>query len=317
MKKYIKKLLFFAFICFSFFLVDSLIVNAVSISEARLFGHRLDDEWYISANGSTTGTADYFLFTDGSVPNYLYADVCTTGNAPTVWVTGFGGNTRVSPDTKVYKVNKPCSVSGYSADVYRFTFYITSFDDAGNGNLGLQFNTTLFNNTNYNTFFRLLSITYSDSLSYSDIDLSNQQNIIDQNNQIISEQQNTTNAVEDVNDTLKDDDIDSSNTTDTLSDLSDSLPTNSVISDLLLLPVRLFQSVLNSINGSCTTFNLGSLFGTNLTLPCINIESLVGSTLWTVIDILFCGAFVLVIRKKFVDIFESLSNLKNGGNEVE
>lgn len=278
-------------------------VKAGSINDVRLFGHRLDDEWLVSANGSTTATADYFLFNDSSVPNYLYADVCTTGNAPTVWVTGFGGNTRLTPDTKVYKVNKPCSVAGYSANIYRFTFYVTSYDDAGNGNLGLQFNTQLFSNTDYNTYFRLFSITYSDTLSYSDIDLTNQEDIND--------------SVNKVDDTLNDDSIDSTNTTDTLSGLSDNLPTNSVISDLLLLPVRLFQNVLNSINASCTTFNLGSLYGSNLTLPCINIESLVGSTLWSVIDILFCGAFVLVIRKKFVDIFEGLTNLKNGGNSVE
>lgn len=292
-------------------------VKAGSINEVRLFGHRLDDEWLVGANSSTTATADYFLFNDISVPNYLYADVCTTGNPPTVWVTGFGGNTRLTPDTKVYKVNKPCSVAGYSANIYRFTFYVTSYDDAGNGNLGLQFNTQLFNNTDYNTYFRLFSITYSDTLSYSDIDLTNQENIIEQNNQIISGQNDIKDSVNKVDDTLNDDSIDSTNTTDTLSGLSDTLPTNSVISDLLLLPVRLFQNVLNSINGSCTTFNLGSLFGTDLTLPCLNIESLLGSTLWTVIDILFCGAFVLVIRKKFVDIFEGLSNLKNGGNSVE
>lgn len=292
-------------------------VKAGSINEVRLFGHRLDDEWLVSANSSTTATADYFLFNDSSVPNYLYADVCTTGNPPTVWVTGFGGNTRLTPDTKVYKVNKPCLVAGYSANIYRFTFYVTSYDDAGNGNLGLQFNTQLFNNTNYNTYFRLFSITYSDTLSYSDIDLTNQENIIEQNNQIISGQNDIKDSVNKVDDTLNDDSIDSTNITDTLSGLSDTLPTNSVISDLLLLPVRLFQNVLNSINGSCTTFNLGSLFGTDLTLPCLNIESLLGSTLWTVIDILFCGAFILVIRKKFVDIFEGLSNLKNGGNSVE
>lgn len=292
-------------------------VKAGSINEVRLFGHRLDDEWLVGANSSTTATADYFLFNDSSVPNYLYADVCTTGNPPTVWVTGFGGNTRLTPDTKVYKVNKPCSVAGYSANIYRFTFYVTSYDDAGNGNLGLQFNTQLFNNTDYNTYFRLFSITYSDTLSYSDIDLTNQENIIEQNNQIISGQNDIKDSVNKVDDTLNDDSIDASNTTDTLSGLSDTLPTNSVISDLLLLPVRLFQNVLNSINGSCTTFNLGSLFGTDLTLPCLNIESLLGSTLWTVIDILFCGSFILVIRKKFVDIFEGLSNLKNGGNSVE
>lgn len=131
------------------------------------------------------------------------------------------------------------------------------------------------------------------------------------------ELQNVNSSIQETNDTLTDDTIDDTNTSSTLEDLSEDLPTNSVISDLLLLPVRLFQNILNSINGSCSTFNLGSLYGSNLTLPCINIETLIGSTLWSVIDILFCGAFILVIRKKFVDIFENLTELRNGGNAVE
>ena len=150
-------------------------------------------------------------------------------------------------------------------------------------------------------------------------------------NNIRNLQQNTLNSVQSVqgqvtqvqtelnniDDTLNDDTIDDSNTTGTLEDLSEDLPTNPVISDLLLLPVRLFQNIVNSINGSCSPFNLGSLYGSNLTLPCINIESLIGTTLWSVIDILFCGAFVLIIRKKFVDIFHDLTDLRNGGNAVE
>lgn len=285
-------------------------VNAGSISEARLFGHSLDDEWSISPNGSTIGTADYFLFTDGSVPNYLYADVCTTGNAPTVWVTGFGGNTRVSPDTKVYKVNKPCSVSGYSADVYRFTFYVTSFDDAGDGNLGLQFNTRLFNNTDYNTFFRLLSITYSNSLSYSDIDLSNQQNIIDQNNQIISEQQNTTNAVEDLNDNLTNSDV--TGVEHSFEQFEGFLEDNSTITQLITLPITLYSSILNNVGGSCQPFNLGSLYGENLVLPCVNIGNYLGSTLWGMIDLIISGFAVYFIAKKLIKVFNNFSSMKDG-----
>ena len=48
-------------------------VKGGSISEARLFGHNLDGVWQIAPNNSLSSTADYFLFTDGSVPNYLYA----------------------------------------------------------------------------------------------------------------------------------------------------------------------------------------------------------------------------------------------------
>lgn len=287
-------------------------VNAGSISEVRLFGHSLDDSWNVSPNGSTIATADYFLFTDGSVPNYLYADVCTTGNAPTVWVTGFGGNTRVSPDTKVYKVNKPCSISGYSADVYRFTFYVTSYDDAGNGNLGLQFNTRLFSNTDYNTFFRLLSITYSNSLSYSDIDLSNQQNIIDQNNQIISGQEDIKDSVNNVDDTLKDDNIDNNNVSSTFEEFNSFLDDNSTITQLITLPITLYSSILNNVGGSCQPFNLGSLYGEDLILPCVNIGNYLGSILWGMIDLIISGFAVYFISKKLIKVFNNFSSMKDG-----
>lgn len=301
-------------------------VKGGSISEARLFGHNLDGVWQIAPNNSLSSTADYFLFTDGSVPNYLYADVCTTGNPPSVWITGFGGNTRVSPDTKVYKVNKPCFVSGYEASIYRFTFYVTSFDDAGNGNLGLQFNTRLFSNTNYNTFFRLLSITYSDSLSYSDIDLSNQENIIEQNNQIITGQQDIKDSVNKVDGTLKDDNVNisESSITDNSASVSDS-----PISDLLILPIKLLNNISNGIQGTCTTFNLGNLFGTDIILPCINLESILGSFLWGLIDSLFCifliynvcmlaikiWTDVIMMEDVFRDLYKPSSEKKGGGKK--
>ena len=79
----------------------------------------------------------------------------------------------------------------------------------------------------------------------------------------------------------------------------------------------MFQRIINSINGTCSTFNLGSLYGSNLTLPCIDIPSVIGSSLWGVIDVLFSGIFVLSIRKKFVDIFQNITSLQDRGNELE
>lgn len=194
--------------------------------------------------------------------------------------------------------------SGINGNNYHLTFFNKDYNIIGAGSIlksstynlpsGTYYIKFSLNKDNYNNF--TLS---SDSCIYVDKNIA------------------TNNSINDVNDTLNNDDVDSSKTTSTLEDLSEDLPTNSVISDLLLLPVRLFQNVVNSINGSCSTFNLGSLYGSNLTLPCINIEGLIGSTLWSVIDILFCGAFILVIRKKFVDIFHNLTDLRNGGNAVE
>ncbi len=132
---------------------------------------------------------------------------------------------------------------------------------------------------------------------------------------IINAQQQTTTAINDMNDTIKNDNIDSPN--NSISQMEQNLPTNSVISDLLTLPIRMFQNIVNAVNGSCSPFSLGALFGTNLVLPCINIQNYLGSALWSSIDVIFCGIFVLSMRKKFVEIFENITSLKNGGNELE
>lgn len=90
------------------------------------------------------------------------------------------------------------------------------------------------------------------------------------------------------------------------------LPENGVITQLITLPISLFQKVLSSINGTCSQYNLGNLMGTDLILPCINISNYIGITLWNVIDVLFSGLFVLVIAKKMIKAFNSFSSMEEG-----
>ena len=118
-----------------------------------------------------------------------------------------------------------------------------------------------------------------------------------------------------IDNTLNDSSVDSSDST--INNLKDKIPTNSVISDLLLLPVRFLQNFVNALGSSCSQFNLGSLYGTNLFMPCINLENYLGSAIWTTIDLIISGLFIYALRKKFIEIYENLTNLKNGGNEVD
>ena len=129
--------------------------------------------------------------------------------------------------------------------------------------------------------------------------------INNQNSQQHQDAQAQKEATDNINDSINDSSTD--DPTSDLEDMEENEISNSVISDLLLLPLNMFQRIINSINGTCSTFNLGSLYGSNLTLPCIDIPSVIGSSLWGVIDILFSGIFVLTIRKKFVDIFENIN----------
>lgn len=133
--------------------------------------------------------------------------------------------------------------------------------------------------------------------------------------EIVNELQESNQKLNDIDSTLNDSSTDSSDST--ISNLQSDLPTNSVISDILLLPVRLLQAIINSLGSTCSNFNLGSLYGTNLVMPCIDIQNYVGSAIWTFIDLVFSGMFVLVIRKKFIQIWENITNLKGGGNEVD
>lgn len=135
----------------------------------------------------------------------------------------------------------------------------------------------------------------------------NAQNII--NNQNTNAQQAHTDSVNTQN-TIKDSSVDSPNTS--ITSVKNSIATNGVITSLVVLPVTLFQAILNSVNGTCATFSLGSLYGTNLTLPCINVSNYIGSTLWGSIDVIVSGIFVYMISRKMVKVFNQLSSLKEG-----
>lgn len=289
-------------------------VNGAVINDGKIFGHYLDGEWQLASNGDASYTADYFLFaSSGGMPNYLYVDLCSTGNAPTVWVTGFGGNTKVQPDTKVYKVNKPCSVSGYSASVYRFTFNITSYDDAGGGNLGLQFNTRLFSNTSYTTYFRILNITYSDSLSYADIELSNSDAIIDTNNKILDKQTETNKKIDETNKNIKEtnDTLKDSNTQqaqDSASGFFNDFTTDTHgLTAIITAPLSLISSITSS---SCSPLVLPLPFvNKDLTLPCMG--AIYSNYFGSFLSIYQLITFGIVAYWVLVRIFNLVKDFKN------
>lgn len=104
------------------FLIGSFKVKAATY-DYQIFGGVNDSEFGIEANGSRISTQDKFIFFGKTMNNYMYVDICTTGNKPSTWVYDARDGS-LSISTHVLKVNKRCVVSGYNADVYRFTFFI-------------------------------------------------------------------------------------------------------------------------------------------------------------------------------------------------
>lgn len=123
--------------------------------------------------------------------------------------------------------------------------------------------------------------------------------------------------VSEIKDAIKDDSIDNNavNTnTQGWEQQGSYIPTGSSggsLTDLLTIPLKLIQGVVNGLGSSCVPFSLGTLFDTPLVLPCIDIPSIIGQPLWVTIDILMSGFMIYTIAKKFIRIFNDFTNLKS------
>ena len=137
------------------------------------------------------------------------------------------------------------------------------------------------------------------------------------NSEMVEAINNGTNATKEQTQTIKDDSVDNDKASDDIDNMKSKVSSNGTITQLLTLPITLYQAILNSVNGSCSPISLGSLYGHNLSISCINLSTLLGSTLYNIIDVLCCGFFILSFRKKMVDIFNNMTSLKDRGNELE
>lgn len=87
------------------------------------------------------------------------------------------------------------------------------------------------------------------------------------------------------------------------------------IGSIFFLPVRLIESIQSNFGQSCQSYNLGSLYGTDLILPCIDIKSYIGSSLYNTIDLIFMGFLVLSIIKFIISLYNRVVSLNFSGND--
>lgn len=83
------------------------------------------------------------------------------------------------------------------------------------------------------------------------------------------------------------------------------------ISTLILMPLTLINHYVDGFNSTCSPINLGSLYGTELKLPCVNLESKLGSSLWTTIDGLVSIFMIYNICMLFVSVFNDITSLRD------
>lgn len=83
------------------------------------------------------------------------------------------------------------------------------------------------------------------------------------------------------------------------------------ISTLILMPFTLLNRYVDGFNGSCSSISLGNLYGTDLSLPCIDLENKLGSTLWNTIDGLVSIFMIYNIGMLFVMVFNDITSLRD------
>lgn len=88
---------------------------------------------------------------------------------------------------------------------------------------------------------------------------------------------------------------------------SDSSPVSSIV----ILPLNLLNRFYIGFNSQCSAYSFGSLLGTTLALPCINLESRLGSSLWFTIDSLFCVFMIYEILMLIFHLFKNLTSLND------
>lgn len=184
--------------------------------------------------------------------------------------------------------NTVCPATQYTNSVYHVQ--CTNIDMTNADNVGIYYYVDGIDYYSTGIYFDISNIEYTQS----------QESINKETNE----------KLDNINDSLTDSSIDSPDSS--FNDYNDKLATNGVITNLITLPIQLFTNILNSINGTCSTFSLGNLMGTDLNLPCINVSNYLGSDLWNVIDILFSGLFILVIARKMIKVFENFSSMREG-----
>lgn len=128
----------------------------------------------------------------------------------------------------------------------------------------------------------------------------------------LSKLDDTTNAINETNQYLKDNSDPYISDNDFLT-MFNSIGFNDPLQNLLQLPVQFINALVSQSN-TCQAVNLGTLWGVSLTLPCINLQNLLGSTVWTTIDVLMSIGLLVVIIK---NLYQTFANLLTMGGEKE
>ena len=115
-------------------------------------------------------------------------------------------------------------------------------------------------------------------------------------------------------DYLKDDTDPSVNNND-INNVIGNVQVQDPLNYLLTLPLNLLTKLNTLISAdTCSRVSFGNLYDTELYLPCIDFEDILGGSLWNTIDVIVGIGLLVIVIKRFYD---SISNILTLGKEKE
>lgn len=119
-----------------------------------------------------------------------------------------------------------------------------------------------------------------------------------------------TDAINGVDDTLKDE------TAPTI-DLSDlEVSSDTPISDLITMPLTILNTLIQTLDGSCTNYTIPFFYNSTVTFPCFTISDYLGSNLTNYIDLFICFYMCYNIAMLVISVFEDITSLQDIYNSL-
>lgn len=272
-------------------------VKGAMVGDYSFLGHKLDDEFVVLSSSPLTGSIYFYNTIEGSSTsssNFFYVDLCTNGAEPTLWITSNTFGT-MAPSTKWYRVNQSCNVNGETAKVYRQIIFISSsYQGSACSVDGLtlkcslnESQASLFSNTYYNVYMRILHMGIAEDIPLNDLILDEQttqtsilndilssiksdssinQQIKENTEKQLEEQKKQLDEQKKTNETLKDDNIDKAQ--DSAGGFFNDFTTDTHgLTAIVTAPLSLISSITSS---ACTPLIIPLPYvDKDLTLPCM------------------------------------------------
>lgn len=226
-----------------------------------------------------------------------------------------------------------CRVNVYDASLinyyYKITGNLVSYSNPeSNYGYDNQDFTLLWSSHSYNEFsiVGLNFVNYSSDLYNSLLNAKSQEEINNKMNEFIQYQYNTNTKLDqqinqnqtiinnqnETNNILNDSSIPSDSDSKINGIIQSTQSQNANISDLVNFIPNTLRVIINGFNNNCTGgYSLGSLYGTELVIPCINPVDYLGSFLWGVIDSILCLCYLIPLSKFLINKYNDLTSMKN------